>query len=331
MITRRGLLSMLACSAATVWSRGTGAQQPSARCLVGVLMSFSPGDTEDQPRARIFDETLRQLGWVAGHNLSIEYRWAHGDGGRAKMAAEDLVARGADVLIATSTLTLTALRDATRTVPIVFVNVTDPVGQGAVQSLAHPGGNVTGFSNYEFLLGGKWLELLREVSPGMKRVAVMQRTGHPAWSGWLAAIEAAARPLDLEPVAIRSSEPTEFEPALEDLARRGGGGLIVLPDPALGVHRDRIIGLAASHRLPAVYSRRLWPDAGGLMSAGIDGIDQYKQAAGYVDRILRGERAERLPVQQPTKLELIVNLKTARALGVTIPASILLRADEVIE
>jgi putative ABC transport system substrate-binding protein len=331
VIARRRLLAMLACGATAVRSGRAGAQHSNPQRLIGVLMSFSPGDTEDRLRVRAFDDTLRQLGLIAAHNLRVEYRWAHGDGGRAKAAAEDLVALGAHVLLATSTLTLTALRDATRTVPIVFVNVTDPVGQGAVQSLAHPGGNVTGFSNYEFLLGGKWLELLREVSPGMKRVAVMQRSGHPAWGGWLTAIEAAARPLGLELVAIRSSEPAEFEPALEDLARQGEGGLIVLPDPALGVHRDRIIALAASHRLPAVYSRRLWPDAGGLMSAGIDGIDQYKQAAGYVDRILKGERAERLPVQQPTKLELIVNLKTAHALGLTVPPSLLIRADEVIE
>ena len=273
---------------------------------------------------------LQQLDWSVGSNLRIDYRWGAGDAERFRRYAAELVALAPDVILA-SGATVTALQQVTRTIPIVFAQVTDPVGLGVVESLARPGSNATGFTPSEFGISAKWLELLKEVAPGVTRAAVLRDPIVTAGPAQLAAIQGVAPSfgVELKPVDIR--DRSAIERALASFARSPNGGLIVTVTPAAAVHRHLIITLAARHRLPAVYGYRYFVMDGGLISYGPDTIDQYRRAAGYVDRILKGEKPADLPVQAPTKYELVINLKTAKALGLTLPDSLLARADEVIE
>jgi putative tryptophan/tyrosine transport system substrate-binding protein len=305
------------------------AQQERMR-RVGVLTYWTADDAEGQARLAAFAQALKQLGWSEGRNLGIDTRWATAND--IHRHAAELVALAPDVLVAaTGTATVAALRQATRTVPIVFVTVIDPVGAGFVATLARPGGNATGFTNYEYGMSGKWLELLKEIAPRVTRAAVLRDPAVASGIGQFGAVQAVAPSLgvELSPVDVRDAD--EIERAVTQFARGSNGGLIVTGSAAAIVHRELIAMLAARHRLPAVYPARFSVTAGGLISYGPDLLDQFRRAAGYVDRILKGETPADLPVQAPTKYELVVNLKTAKALGLDIPTSVLARADEVIE
>jgi putative tryptophan/tyrosine transport system substrate-binding protein len=308
------------------------AQQPGGMRRIGVLMASAADDLESQARVAAFVQGLAQLGWSDGRNVRIDTRWATTNADDLRRHAAELAALAPDVLVAgTGTATAAPLLQATRTVPIVFVVVIDPVGAGFVASLARPGGNATGFTTFEYGLSGKWLELLKQIAPGVTRAAVLRDPAVASGIGQFGAVQAVAPSLgvELSPVDVRDAP--EIERAVTSFARFGNGGLIVTPSPLSTRHRDLIIMLAARHRLPAVYAWRYFVTAGGLISYGPDSIDQYRQAAGYVDRILRGEKPADLPVQSPTRYELVVNLKTAKALGLEVPATVLARADEVIE
>jgi ABC-type uncharacterized transport system substrate-binding protein len=297
---------------------------------IGVLMYLAADDAEGQARLAAFAEALRQLGWSDGRNLRIDTRWATADDIRRHAA--ELAELAPDVLVAaTGTATVAPLLQATRTVPIVFVSVIDPVGAGFVASLAQPGGNATGFTIYEYSMSGKWLELLKEIAPRVTRAAVLRDPAVASGIGQFGAVQIVAPSLgvDLSPVDVRDAG--EIERAVTAFARGSNGGLIVTGSALAIVHRDLIISLANRHRLPAVYSNRHFVTGGGLISYGPDTIDPFRRAAGYVDRILKGEKAAELPVQAPTKYDLVINLKTAKALGLEIPSSVLARADEVIE
>jgi putative ABC transport system substrate-binding protein len=298
---------------------------------VGVLMSLAENDPESQARHAAFVQVLQELGWTVGHNMQIDYRWAAGDANRIRKYAAELVALAPDVILATGSPVTAALVQATRTVPIVFAQVPDPVANGFVASLAQPGGNVTGFIVFEYGTSGKWLELLKEIAPRVTRAAVLRDPAIASGIGQLAAIQAVAPTLgvELRPVGVRDAG--EIEQAVTAFARSSNAGLIVLGAPLTILHRELIITLAARHQLPAVYSFRFFVTDGGLISYGPDSIDSYRRAARYVDRILRGEKPADLPVQAPTKYELVVNLKTAKGLGLEIPPTLLARADEVIE
>jgi putative ABC transport system substrate-binding protein len=284
-----------------------------------------------QARISALRQALEQLGWTDRRNVQIEIRWAAGDADRYRKFAAELTALVPDVILATGTPAVEALQRATRTIPIVFVAVVDPVGAGLVANLARPGGNTTGFSLYEYGQSGKSLELLKQIAPPVTRVAVLRDSANPAEIGQLAAIQTAAPSLgvELSPVGLR--EAGEIERAITEFARMANGGLIVPGSSLANDHRELIIGLAVRHKLPAIYSDRIFVIAGGLVSYGPDRIDQYRRAAEYIDRILKGEKPADLPVQVPTKYELVINLKTAKALGLTVPPSVLARADEVIE
>jgi putative tryptophan/tyrosine transport system substrate-binding protein len=315
--------------AAAVWPLSARAQQGERMRRIGVLMNVASDDKEGQARIATFLQGLQQLGWTDGGNVRIDYRWAAGDAGSFQRYAEELVALAPDVILASATPSVQALQRATRTVPIVFVQVGDPVGMGAVASLARPGGNTTGFTPMEFGFGAKWLELLKEIAPRVTRVAVLRDlTIGPAQ---LSAIQAAAPSFRVELSAVGVRDAGEIERTVAAFARSSNGGLIVTASTSALVHRDLITMLAARHRLPAVYSYRYMVTAGGLISYGADTIVQFRRAAGYVDRILKGEKPADLPVQAPTKYELVINLKTAKALGIEVPATLLARADEVIE
>jgi putative tryptophan/tyrosine transport system substrate-binding protein len=305
------------------------AQQERMR-RVGVLTYWTADDAEGQARLAAFAQALKQLGWSEGRNLGIDTRWATAND--IHRHAAELVALAPDVLVAaTGTATVAALRQATRTVPIVFVTVIDPVGAGFVATLARPGGNATGFTNYEYGMSGKWLELLKEIAPRVTRAAVLRDPAVASGIGQFGAVQAVAPSLgvELSPVDVRDAD--EIERAVTQFARGSNGGLIVTGSAAAIVHRELIAMLAARHRLPAVYPARFSVTAGGLISYGPDLLDQFRRAAGYVDRILKGEKPADLPVQAPTKYELVINLKTAKALGLDIPTSVLARADEAIE
>jgi putative ABC transport system substrate-binding protein len=311
---------------AATWPFAARAQQERIR-RVGVLTYWTADDAEGQARLAAFAQALQQLGWS---NLRIDTRWATADD--IHRHAAELVALAPDVLVAaTGTATVAALRQATRTVPIVFVTVIDPVGAGFVANLARPGGNATGFTIYEYSMSGKWLELLKEIAPRVTRAAVLRDPAVASGIGQFGAVQIVAPSLgvDLNPVDVRDAG--EIERAVTAFAHAPNGGLIVTGSPGAIVHRELIATLAARHRLPAVYPARYSVTAGGLISYGPDLFDQYRRAAGYVDRILKGEKPADLPVQAPTKYELVVNLKTAKSLGLDIPTSVLARADEVIE
>jgi putative ABC transport system substrate-binding protein len=317
--------------AAVAWPLAARAQQGERMRRVGVLMNLTADDPEASDRVTAFAQGLQQLGWTAGHNVRIDYRWGAVDGDRSRRYAAELVALAPDVILASGVPVVTALLQATRTVPIVFTQVPDPVSDGFVETLARPGGNTTGFTTFEYGMSAKWLELLKEIAPRVTRAAILRDLGIAAGSGQLGAIQAVAPSLGMElsPVGLRDAG--EVERAVTAFARGSNGGLIVTGSTAAVVHRELIIMLAARHRLPAVYPFRYYVNSGGLISYGPDSIDPYRRAALYVDRILKGEKPADLPVQAPTKYELVVNLKTAKTLGLEIPTTVLARADEVIE
>jgi ABC-type uncharacterized transport system substrate-binding protein len=330
MSTRREFISLLGGAAAT-WPLTARAQQAERVRRVGVLMHLAADDPEGQPRITAFEQGLRELGWAVGRNLRIDYRWAAGDPDRLRKYAAELAALAPDVILAGGgTPLVVALQQATATVPIVFVGVADPVGAGLVGSLARPGSNATGFTVYEYSISGKWLELLKEIAPRVTRAAVIRELAI-AGTGQLGAIQSVAPSLGVELFPIGVRDAGEIERAVMAFSRGSNGGLIVTGSPSTLVHRHQIITLAARHLLPAVYPYRYFVASGGLVSYGPDVIDQFRSAASYVDRILNGEKPADLPVQAPTKYELVVNAKTAKQLGLEIPPTLLARADEVIE
>jgi ABC-type uncharacterized transport system substrate-binding protein len=329
MKRRREVITLL--SGAAAWPLVARAQQGERMRRIGVLQSLAADDPEGQARLAAFAQGLQQSGWTIGRNLQIDTRWAAGDAERFRRYAAELVALVPDVILAVGAAAVGPLQQSTRTVPIVFVNTSDPVGAGFVESLARPGGNATGFLLYEYGTSGKWLELLKEIAPRVTRVAVLRDSALAAGTGQLGAIQAVAPSfgVELRPVDVRDAP--EIERAVAAFARASDGGLIVTGSTLALVHRDLILTLAARHKLPAIYFQRVFVTSGGLISYAPDQIDQFRRAGGYVDRILKGEKPADLPVQAPTKLELVVNLKTAKALGLEIPTTVLARADEVIE
>ena len=323
---RRKFITVLA-GATAGWSIAAHAQRPDRVRRIGALMAQSADDPTSPSRVAAFAQGLQELGWTVGGNVRIDYRWATSDPVRY---ATELVALAPDVILATSGATVGALQQASRTVPIVFVTTIDPVGGGWVTSLARPGGNATGFAAFEFSMSGKLLELLKEIATRVTRVAVIRDPSVPAGSGGFAAIQTAAPSFGVELTPIGVRDAGEIERGIAAFARGPNGGLITVGPPSSVVfHRDLIVALTARHRLPAVYPSRIFVN--GLISYGPDAIDQYRRAAGYVDRILRGEKPADLPVQAAVKYELVINLKTAKALGLDVPATVLARADEVIE
>jgi putative ABC transport system substrate-binding protein len=298
---------------------------------IGILLPAAADDAEFQARVGAFLQALALLGWTIGRNVRIDTRWAGDDAASIRRHAVELAALAPDIILAYGGSTVGPLLQATRTVPIVFPAAVDPVGSGFVDNLARPGGNATGFMGFEYSLGGKWLELLKQIAPGVKRVAVLRDAANPSGNALFGVIQAAAPALGVEVNPVNMRDAGEIERAVTAFARASNGGLIMTANPFAIVHRDLIITLAARHKLPAVYFERLFVAAGGLISYGPDFLDQFRQAAGYVDRILKGEKPADLPVQAPTKYELVINLKTAKSLGLEIPATLLARADEVIE
>jgi putative ABC transport system substrate-binding protein len=324
---RREFMILLGCAVA--WPLAASAQQPDRVRRVGVLMGISD-DPEGQARVAVFRQALAALGWTEGRNVQFIYRWSAGDVVHARQFAKELLDLRSDVILANSTPIAVAVRDITRTTPTVFVQVSDPVTAGVVQSLARPGGNLTGFTTFEPSIASKWLELVKRIAPNITRVAYLFNP-NTAPLIYARAVETAAPLLSINPFAAKIHHAAEMEGVIEQFARESGSALLVLPDLFTATNRQSIIALAAHHRLPAVYPARYFVASGGLMSYGVELLETYRQAASYVDRILRGERPADLPVQQPTKYELVLNLKTARALGVEIPPTLLARADEVIE
>jgi len=326
---RRTFITLLGGAAA--WPLAARAQQGERMRRIGVLMNLAESDPEGEARIAAFREGLAKLGWTDGRNVRIDVRWAAANADRFRTYAAELVALAPDVILVATTPGVAALQQATRTVPIVFVSTADPVGGGFVSNLARPGGNTTGFALYEYGTSAKWLELLKEIAPTVTRVAVVRDPALVSGTGQLAAIQAVAPSfgVELSPVDVRDAG--EIERAIATFARSPNGGLIVTASPAQAAQRKLIITQAAQHRLPAVYGFRYNVADGGLISYGPDSIDPYRRAATYVDRILKGEKPADLPVQAPVKYELVINLKTAKALGLTIPDKLLARADEVIE
>jgi len=316
---------------AAAWPLAARAQQPERMRRIGVLMALPANDAEGQARVAAFLQGLQELGWSVGRNVIVDFRWSAGNSADARKYAAELVALGPDVILAYSSSAVASLQQVTSTVPIVFSVVADPVGAGYVESLARPGGNITGFTVFDYSMSGKWLQLLKEIAPGVTRVAVFRDPSIAAGPGLFAVIQAVAPSLgvELRPVDVR--DEGEIERALALFAQNPNSGLIVTGSPQATSHRDFIIALAARHRLPAVYFGRYWAAGGGLISYGPDFLDQFRRAAGYVDRVLKGEKPADMPVQAPTKFDLVINLKTAKALGLTVPPSLLARADEVIE
>jgi putative tryptophan/tyrosine transport system substrate-binding protein len=331
---RREFISLLGGAAAApsvLWPLAARAQQGERMRRIGVLMNTGADEPESQARLAAFMQGLQELGWAVGRNMRIDYRWSTGDAARLRKDATELVVLGPEVVLAGVGATTQMLQQASRTVPIVMAQGIDPVGNGYVESLARPGGNITGFIQFEYSLAGKWMELLKEVAPGITRVGVLREPG-PAAIGQWTRIQAVAQSFgaELKPIDVLR-DASEIERAVIEFARSPNGGLIVAVSAGSLIHRDLIIRLAARHRLPVVYAYRVFVTSGGLITYGPDIASLYRRAAGYVDRILKGEKPAGLPVQAPTKYELVVNLKTAKALGLEVPPTVLARADEVIE
>jgi putative tryptophan/tyrosine transport system substrate-binding protein len=326
---RRQFIAMIG-GAAAAWPLFLRAQQKPVLRRIGVLMGVPEGDPEYQSEAAALKRGLQELGWTEGRNLQTEYRWAGAEPDRIQASAAELVALACEVIVARSTLVVEALLRETHSIPIVFTVVVDPVGSGFAASLARPGGNVTGFQNYEFTMTGKWLQILMEIAPQVRRVAFLYNpiTAPP---GFLRSLNTVASSYSVQPIAAAVHDSGTIEAALAALAREPGGGLIVIPDIFNIANRALIIGLAAKGGLPAIYPSALHTKSGGLLSYGPDTPDLFRRAASYVDRILKGEKPAELPVQQPTKYELTINLKTAKALGIAIPPTLLAVADELIE
>jgi putative ABC transport system substrate-binding protein len=326
---RREFITLL--GGAAVWPLAARAQQSERMRRIGVLMPYAEDNPVGQARLAAFLEGLRQLGWADGRNVRIDSRWGAGDASLTRTYARELVAPGPDVVMAVSSGAVAPLREVTRSVPIVFAVVADAVGAGFVESLVRPGGNVTGFTAFEYAVSGKWLELLKEIVPRVTRVAVLRDSAIAAGPGQFGAMQALAPSLGVELHPVDLHEPGEIERAIGTFAKGSNNGLIVTGSPSATIHRNLIITLAARHRLPAVYYDRFYVTGGGLLSYGADTLDECRRAAGYVDRILKGEKPADLPVQAPVKYELAINLKTAKALGLEVPPSVLARATEVIE
>ena len=327
---RREFITLLG-GAAAAWPLAARAQQAERMRRIGVLLNTAADDMVFQTRVGAFLQGLALLGWTIGRNVRIEVRWSGGKADEARRYATELAALAPDVILAHGVSSVRPLLQATRTVPIVFPIASDPVGAGLVESLARPGGNATGFMSFEYPLSGKWLELLKDIAPGVTRVAVLQDPTQGGGSSAFAVIQAAAPSLGVEVTPVNLRDAPEIERTLADFARTSNGGLIVTGSALSNVHHKLIITLAARHKLPAIYFERSFSAGGGLISYGSDYIDHYRRAAGYVDRILKGEKPANLPVQAPTKYELVINLKTAKTLGLEVPATLLARADEVIE
>ena len=327
---RRGFIKLVG-GAAAAWPFVARGQQSEQKRRVGVLMGLAADDAEAQDRIAAFEQGLQQLGWANGGNLQIDYRRGAGATDLTRRYADELVALAPDVILASGGTVVGPLLEATRTVPIVFTQTPDPVAAGFVASLARPGGNATGFTTSEYGVSGKWVELLKEIAPGVNRVAVLRDPTIPSGIGQFASLQSVAPSFGVELSPVNVRDASEIERDVREFARRSNGGLIVTSSGLAAVHRQLIITVAARHRLPAIYSYRYFATSGGLISYGPDPIDQYRRAAGYVDRILKGEKPADLPVQAPTKYELAINLRTAKALGLTVPPTLLATADEVIE
>ena len=329
-LRRRDFITVVA-SGAAVWPLAARAQQGDRMRRIGVLLPVATDDAEFQTRVGAFLQALQQLDWTIERNVEIDIRWATANADAIRRHAAELAALAPDVILAHGAPTLGPLLQVTRTVPIVFPVASDPVAAGFVESLARPGGNATGFMDWEYGMAVKWPELLKQIAPSVTRVAVLRDPTIPTGPAQFGVIQAVAPSLGMDVVPINVRDVPEIERALAAFARSSNGSLIVTPSGFASVNRDLIITLAARHRLPAVYFGRYFVTSGGLISYGNDIVDQYRRAAGYVDRILRGEKPADLPVQAPTKYELVINLKTAKALGLTVPDTLLARADEVVE
>jgi putative ABC transport system substrate-binding protein len=329
---RREFISLIG-GAAAAWPVAVRAQEPGRVRRVSVLLAFFDSDPEGQPRIAAFQHELENLGWTEGRNIQIEYRWASGDADRFRAFAAELVAARPDVLVAHTSPSAQALARATRTIPIIFAMVSDPVGSGLTVSLSEPGRNATGFTIFETSMGAKWVEFLKQLSPRLARVGLLFNPATAPGSGstYLPSVEAAARSFGIESMHATVSSAAEIDDAIAALSRRPDSGLIVMPDVFMTNHRDLITALATRHALPAIYSFRYFAEGGGLISYGIDVSDIFRRAAGYVDKVLRGAMPSNLPVQHPDKFELVINLKTATALRLDVPRILLARANEVIE
>jgi putative ABC transport system substrate-binding protein len=327
---RREFITLIG-GAAVAWPLAARAQKPGRMRRIGVLMHLAADDPEGQRRVAVFLQGLQEAGWAVGRNVDVDMRWAAGETERFRRHAMEIIALTPDVIMASATPSVLAVQQVTRTVPIVFVLVPDAVGAGIVASLSRPGGNTTGFTSTELGMSVKWLELLKEIVPKVTRAAVLRDAVDPATMGQFGAIHGAGSSFGvvISPIGVANAE--DIERGITAFAREPNGGLIILPTPKTVVHRGLIIKLADQHRLPAVYRSRYWIAEGGLVSHGPGILDQYRSAAGYVDRMLKGEKPADLPVQEPTKYDLVINLKTAKALGLEIPSSVLARAGEVIE
>ena len=328
-MNRRAFIALLGGAAA--WPLAARSQQPEQLRLIGVLMNRAADDADGRARLASFQQAMKDLGWSEGRNIRIDIRWGENDVNRTGKYAAELVALAPDIVLATGTVSVAAMQHVTRTLPVVFAGVADPVGAGLVDTLARPGGNVTGFMNFEYNLSGKWLETLKQIAPRMTRAAVLRNPAIPAGIGQFSAIQAVAPSVGVEVSPIGVQDTGEIERALAAFARSADSGLIVTASALASVHVDRIVALAGRLKLPAVYPYSYIVTRGALVSYGPDLIDQFRHAAGYVDRILKGEKPANLPVQAPTNYELVINLKTAKALGLDIPPMLLARADKVIE
>jgi putative ABC transport system substrate-binding protein len=326
---RRKFLGLV--GAACIASRAGHAQPASRVRRIGVVLALSEHDAEIQARIAAFRKELERLGWQEGRNLRVEYRWAGADPNLKRTYIAELMAQRPDLIFAAPTSMAVAVHQEVRDIPIVFAQVADPVAEGLVSSFAHPGGNTTGFSHFEFGIGAKWLELLKEIAPKVTRVAIMYDPANHASTGYLPLMETAARALDVNIIPSPVRDDGEIERVADVLAREANGGLILIPSPLMGARHRLIISLANRHRLPSIFSFRYYPTDGGLVSYGVDLVDLYRQAAGYIDRILRGEKPADLPVQGPTRYELVINTAAAKTLGLTVPPTLLARADGVIE
>jgi len=327
---RRQFMALVGGAAA--WPLAASGEQPERVRRIGLLIPYPESDAQNQSRIKAFEQSLQQFGWIAGRNIHVDYRWAAGEA-QIQRLAKELVQLAPDVILGQSTPSTRALKGATSSIPIVFVQVTDPVGAGFVKSLARPGSNITGFAMYEPAMGTKWLELLREIAPGVRRVGLLFNPETAPGRGvfFSDAIETAAPSFGVVSTALPVGGAAEIKISIQTFARDPNVGLFVMPDVTTQLHRELIVELAALHRIAAIYSQRFFITSGGLICYGVDTVEQFRQAASYVDRILRGAKPNELPIQAPTKYEMVVNLKTAKALNLIIPHSILLRADEVIE
>jgi ABC-type uncharacterized transport system substrate-binding protein len=329
-VKRREFITLLGGAAA--WPLGARAQQPDAVRRIGVLMITAETDPQAQADRAAFTKELQRLGWTDGQNVRIDYRWAAGDPSYLPTLAAQLVGLRPDLIVAQGTPGLAAARQATRTLPIIFHNVTDPVGQGFVESLARPGGNISGFALFEISMGGKWLEVLKMLAPSTKQVALLFNPPTAPYAKlYFRTVEAAAPRFGIRPFLMEIDDEADVERRLSGLGREPNSGLIVLLDAFTHVHRDFIIGQSARHRIPTIYTVRFFAESGGLVSYGVDIADQFRQAASYVDRILKGAKPADLPIQHPTKFELVINLRAAKALGLEVPPTLLATADGVIE